>query len=456
MPEKILFVTGRLAEPALRKILAATSLPGQYEIAVMPISVAALMTTAWIGRHFALPPDHRRYVPLPPGCDLILIPGYCEGDLAEIEQVCGAPVERGPKDLQDIPLYFGQERRRESYGAYTVQIIAEVQDALVLAEPALLDRAAYYRDSGADVIDLGITPGSGAAGVAGAVSLLKEAGYRVSVDSMDPAIIREADAAGADYVLSLNGSNLAEGRRLRATPVVIPDERGNLDSLWRNAEQLQQWGLDPILDPITQPIAFGFSRSLYDLYCTRERYPEAKLLMGVHHLSEMTDADTTGINALLMGIAQELELAFVLTTEVAPWARGAVRELDIARRLMHYALEQGTPPKRLEEGLLTLKESRLKYPDGESLRELQAAITDPNFRIFTDGAQIYAFNGELFIAGTDIRAIFRQLGVEDASHAFYLGRELTKAQLAIQLGKNYEQDRALRWGYLTVEEGEHQ
>jgi dihydropteroate synthase-like protein len=418
----------------------------------MPISVAALMTTTWIARHCQLPSDHLRYRPIPADCDLIMIPGHCQGDLAEIEQVCQAPVVKGPIDLQDIPHYFGQQRRREDYGRYSVQIMAEIQDALQLDEAALLRRAAYYRQHGAEVIDLGITPGSSPGRVGQTVQLLKQAGYRVSVDSLAPQIIQEADAAGVDYVLSLNSSNLELGQTLRATPVVIPDEDGEVTSLWRNAEQVWAWGKVCILDPITQPISFGFSRSLSDLYRTRERYREAKLMMGTHHLTELTDADSTGINALLMGIAQELDLTFVLTTEVAPWARGSIQELDIARRLMHYALQAGVPPKRLEEGLLTVKESRLLRQQRETLQEIQAALTDPNFRVFIDDTQIYVFNADLFVAGTDLEAIFAQLGVTEASHAFYLGRELTKAQLALQLGKNYAQDEALRWGYLTVEE----
>jgi dihydropteroate synthase len=451
VPNKILFVTGRLAEPALRRTLAATKLPCTYDIIVMPISIAALMTTSWIARHFTLPACHPRHRRIPPDCDFIMIPGHCQGHLAEIEQACGLPVQKGPTDLQDIPHHFGQKRRREGYGLYDVQIIAEIQDALQLVEPALLGRAEYYRSSGADVVDLGITPGSSPATVARTVQLLKQVGYHLSVDSLDPAIIREADAAGVDYVLSLNSINLELGRTLRARPVVIPDEDGDVTSLWRNAEQLWAWGQDCILDPIIQPISFGFSRSLCDLYRTRERYPAAPLMMGTHHLSELTDADSSGINALLMGVAQELNLSFVLTTEVAPWARGSVRELDIARRLMHYAVNERVPPKRLEEGLLTVKESRLLRQDYSTLREMQAALTDPNFRIFIDEQQIYAFNADRFVSGTEIEAIFEQLEVDEAGHAFYLGHELTKARLALQLGKNYQQDLPLRWGYLTVE-----
>ncbi len=449
---KILFVTGRLAEPALRRTLAGLKLPCAYDIVVMPISIAALMTTSWLARHFTLPESHPRHRRIPPDCDLLMIPGHCQGELAEIERACRLPVQKGPTDLQDLPHFFGQKRQREDYGRYDVQIMAEIQDALQLTEAALLSRADYYRTGGADVIDVGITPGSSPDHVARTVQRLKQAGYQVSVDSMVPAIIQEADAAGADYILSLNGSNLELGRTLRAKAVVIPDEEGDVTSLWRNAEQMWAWGQECILDPIIQPISFGFSRSLTDLYHTRERYPTAALMMGVHHLSELTDADSTGINALLMGIAQELKLSFVLTTEVAPWARGSVRELDIARRLMHYAVNAGLPPKRLEEGLLTIKESRLLRQDEATLREMQAALTDPNYRIFVDDRQIYVFNADRFITGADIEAIFGQLAVDEAGHAFYLGHELTKAQLALLLGKNYQQDQPLRWGYLKVEE----
>jgi dihydropteroate synthase len=449
LPNKIVFVTGRLAEPALRRTLASISLPAASEIVAMPISIAALMTTPWMAHHFTLPDSHPRHRRVPADCDLIMIPGHCQGDLDELDQACGVPVQKGPIDLQEIPWYFGQKRRRQDYGAYRIQIIAEIQDALQLNESELLRQAAYYRQNGAEVIDLGITPGSSADHVGQTVQLLKQAGYQVSVDSLDAGIIREADGAGADYILSLNGSNLELGKTLRATPVVIPDEDGDLTSLWRNAEQLWNWGKDCILDPIIQPIGFGFSRSLTELYRTRETYPEAKLMMGTHHLSELTDADTTGINALLMGIAEELSLSFVLTTEVAPWARGSVRELDIARRLMYYALREGILPKRLEEGLLTVKASRLLRQNEATLRELQQALTDPNIRIFIDAAKIYAFNADVFVADTEIEAIFDRLGITEASHAFYLGHELTKAQLALQLSKNYQQDQPLKWGYMS-------
>jgi len=58
-------------------------------------------------------------------------------------------------------------------------------------------------------------------------------------------------------------------------------------------------------------------------------------------------------------------------------------------------------------------------------------------------------NRDLFVRGTDIQEIFSQLGVDEATHAFYLGKELAKAKLAITLGKTYRQEGQLDWGYLT-------
>ncbi len=46
--------------------------------------------------------------------------------------------------------------------------------------------------------------------------------------------------------------------------------------------------------------------------------------------------------------------------------------------------------------------------------------------------------------------LFPKLHVEnDGGHAFYLGVELARAEIAWQLGKRYTQDQALKWGCAT-------
>ena len=120
----------------------------------------------------------------------------------------------------------------------------------------------------------------------------------------------------------------------------------------------------------------------------------------------------------------------MLTTEVIPWARGSVREIDVARRLMHYAVTGRTIPKNVDDRLVTVKDpSVLTYTEAE-LRALQAAITDPNYRIFADRDGITVFNAERFVRGTNIQEIFAQLDVQEPTHAFYLGKELARASLA--------------------------
>jgi hypothetical protein len=39
--------------------------------------------------------------------------------------------------------------------------------------------------------------------------------------------------------------------------------------------------------------------------------------------------------------------------------------------------------------------------------------------------------------------------VGEPTHAFYLGKELARASLAVTLGKTYRQEGSLSWGYLT-------
>jgi dihydropteroate synthase-like protein len=256
-------------------------------------------------------------------------------------------------------------------------------------------------------------------------------------------------------VLSVNGSNLAVIDDLKGTgarAVAIPDFGGGLSTLEPTLNALEQAGVPYLIDPVVEPVGFGFLASLERYARIHRRYPEAGQLMGVGNITELTSADSTGVNALLIAVCQEVGVTAVLTTEVIPWARGSVREIDIARRLMHYAVSRKTLPKGVDDRLVTVKDpSILAYTEAE-LRELQAGVKDPNFRIFADGRTITVFNHERFVQGTEIQEIFEQLSVTEASHAFYLGKELAKARLAITLGKTYRQEGQLNWGYLTPPE----
>jgi dihydropteroate synthase len=442
LPSRVLFVTGKLAEPALRRVLGDMAPAFAYDVAVLKITVAALMTTEWIAR----------FLQAPAGIDLIVIPGLCEGDPAAIEQRTGVRCEKGPTDVRELPRHFGRASGAADYGAWDIEIVAEINNAPRLTRQAVRDAADYFHHAGADVIDIGCTPGLEYPELGAVVGDLVSAGMRVSVDTFDLGEIRTAVRAGARLVLSVNTSNLAVAEELAGTGtrvVVLPDLGHPLESIEPSLEALERWGVPYLIDPILEPIGFGFMASLERYATARRRWPQAEMLMGIGNLTELTAADSTGVNALLVAVCQELGIRAVLTTEVIPWARGAVREIDVARRLMRHAVAGQTLPKNIDDRLVTVKDPAVLTYSQDDLRALQAQLTDPNFRIFADAAGITVFNRDRYVRGADVDEIFAALGVEDARHAFYLGQELAKARLAMQLGKTYRQDGGLSWGYLT-------
>jgi dihydropteroate synthase-like protein len=434
-----LFVTGKLAVDALRPTIEKMEPDFEYEVAVLNISVAALMDTRWIARNLA---DAH-------GCEQVMIPGYCPGDLSIIEDRIGVSVIRGPKDLKNLPVFFGRERILEGYGEYRVKILAEIVEAYQMPFNKILAMADYYQANGADIIDLGCPAQGGFPGVELVVAGLKERGFTVSLDTFDPETILRADEAGMDLLLSINSQNLGLSPKLHCKVVVIPDFGEGLTSLERNTAQLDEWGVPYVMDPILDPISFGFTESLHRFYETRRRHPKAEMLMGLGNLTELTDADSIGINAVMAGVVTELGIDYVLSTEVISWARGAVKEIDLARKLMYYAHKNRLLPKDIDDGLLTVKDPPHESYGEAELRHMHQLVSDKNFRIFTDDTWIYVFNRDMFIRSTDPQEIFAQLDVTEPSHAFYLGKELERAALSVQLGKKYTQEEPLRWGYLS-------
>ncbi len=443
--ERWVLVTGSLARESLQRALESSDLKVAHRVVVLPITVAALLTVRFLIKTLKVEPGER-----------VLLPGLCKIDTREASSKLGVPVESGPKDLWDIPSHFGQPAPGQEYGEYDVQILAEINDATELPLERILEGAERYRQAGADIIDIGCSPGRTFSTIGDVVRALKQRAFRVSVDSFNPEEILRADEAGVDFVLSLNSSNMELAGRLRAVPVIIPDAGGGLDSLADNARSAREAGAsEVILDPVLDPIHFGLAASIRRYCETRERFPEAEILMGLGNLTELTEADSSGINAAFLGLMSELGIRYVLTTEVANWARGSVRELDVGRRIMHLAHRRKSLPKGIDSALLTCRDRRARYPTEEELAAMQKKIRDLNFRIDTDGKNIYVFNRDLFVKGANIREIFAMLGVQDdASHAFYLGRELVKVQIALRLGKKYYQGEPLDWGYLSWPEDE--
>jgi len=442
--EHIVFLTGRLAQLSLHQVLesiapAAVGSPFTWEIREIGLQVAGLMTADMIRRRVETPLSERT--------SRMIVPGRCRGDLDALTAHYGVTVERGPEEVKDLPQFFGREARHVDLSRYETEIFAEIVDAPRLDLDGIAARAREYKRQGADVIDVGCLPETAFPHLEDAVAMLKEQGYRVSVDSMRDEELVRGGRAGADYVMSLNADTLWIADEIASTPILVPREPADVASLDAAIEAMTKRGRPFLADPILDPIPFGLAASIARYVSLRERYPDVPIMMGVGNVTELTEADTSGINAVLFGMAAELRIAAVLTTSVSLHARRAVREADVARRVMHAARETQTLPKGISADLSALHAKRPFPYDADEIATLAAAIRDPNFRVQVSADGIHVYNRDGHHVAIDPFALYPELKVEsDGGHAFYLGVQLARAEIAWQLGKRFDQDQPLDWG----------
>lgn len=438
MAERLVFLTGHLARARLERMLAGLGKTTfAWEVFDIGVKVAALMTEEIILRRLTLPE----------GAGRVILPGRFRGDVERLSAHFGIPFVRGPDEIADLPAFLGRSGKPPDLSRHDMRIFAEIVDAPSLSIDALVARARTLAAAGADVIDLGCLPETPFPQLAEAVRTLKAEGHSVSVDSANADELRVGAWAGADFLLSLDENTLPLALEHQVTPVLIPSVPGDLDSLGRAIASAEKAGIAFIADPVLDPIHFGFAQSLGRFIEARRRWPQVELLMGTGNLTELTDADSSGVTAVLAGICSELDIRNVLVVHVSPHTVRTVEEHDLARRILFAAKNDGALPRGYHPGLLQLHDRKPYAATKEDIAALAAAVRDANFRIMTADDGIHVFNGKGHAVAQDAFALFQGLGVEtDGAHAFYLGAELMKAEIAWRLGKRYAQDEPLSWG----------
>jgi Dihydropteroate synthase and related enzymes len=436
--EHLVFLTGHLAKARLENVLAGLgATPFTYEIIDIGVKVAALMTEEIVSRR----------MPRPLMADRVVLPGRFRGDLERLSGTFGIPFVRGPDEVADLPAYLGRAGKPPDLSRHDMRIFAEIVDASTLSLDDLLRRAKSLAAAGADVIDLGCLPDTTFAHLAEAIGQLKAEGLTVSVDSANPDELEIAARSGADYLLSLNENTIDIATRYEVVPVLVPAVPGNLDSLGRAIDAARNAGLSFIADPVLDPIHFGFAASLKRFIEARRRWPDVEMMMGTGNLTELTDADSSGVTAILAGLCSELSIANVLVVNVSPHTVRTVEEHDRARRIMFAAKEDHSLPRGYDAGLLQIHD---RSPFAGSIADIEAlaeSVRDANFRIMTGPDGIHIFNNRGHWTATDAFDLFPVLDIaQDGAHAFYLGAELMKAEIAWKLGKRYSQDEPLNWG----------
>jgi dihydropteroate synthase-like protein len=473
---KVLVVTGRLAKDLVYRSSS------NADVYVCDVDVAAFIT-----------PEMLKDAPLE-NYDLVLVPGLtADCNWAEFESRRGVKIRLGPMhayDLREVLKFVEKvefshkipacklieskkaeetikavDSLENSYkfeirgirigGKSRMKVIAEIHRPNLDNLREMVD---YYVESGADIIDLGIPINFDCNLVSKVVKMaVDHSKVPVSVDTFSPKAIEIAVNHGVDMIMSLSSSNteildLIEDQAL----VVAERDSEKLFNLLELAKaKTERVIADPILDP---PLKVAESIERYLEF--RKRDPETPLLFGVGNVTELSDADSIGINALLVFIAEEIGCNLIFTTEASPKTAGSIREVRKATYLAKAARIRESPPKDTGISLLVLKE-KVKYESEKvaekfiEAKKTEEFVRDPcgDFIIFISNGKIFCKHEKAVIAGKSAKEIVDtviRLGlVSRLDHAAYLGRELMKAEIALKLNKNYIQDRDLNFGMYT-------
>lgn len=548
---KILLLTGRLAEPLIREAAKAAAPHHQCDVRVLPVAVAAFLHPRYVSNQLkgqiragdfdiillpGLVSGDAKLVQEAVGiptykgtrhaADLsVLLRSLAESELSlsttqsadtllaekrfenAMGELAAAEATRASDLSPPRTLRIGQGAQSLLAGPdYPMRVVAEITDVPSRSNEELLRLAQYFHASGALIIDVGMIAGAPDPNAAGrAVKLVSRAvPVPVSIDSTNADELIAGLEAGASMALSLDQDNMKRiPRRLRqrAAFTVIPAAQAGatlpktledrLALLQRNLEAARSLGYvtliaDPLCDPLVTP---GLTESIQAYATFAKRQPTIPLLMGIGNVTELLDADTPGVNTLLAGIASEIGVTLLLTTEVSAKTRGSVWELYRATQMMYLARHRHAEPKDLGIDLLLLKSKQFTEVPYDASRETPASIInaelppgsppppvclDPSgyftihvdrqqhrivarhFSAYAQGRSQTASSGEprpdmVFLGNTAVEistAILERKLVSRMDHAAYLGRELLKAEVALQTGRPYTQGSALfvPWG----------
>ncbi len=515
---KVLLITGALAEYTVKQYAKESSV--NTETLALKIPVAALLTPKTIAKALK-DVDVKSF-------DVILVPGLVRGDTSMITKSFGVATFKGPRYAADLPTVLDSlgevklstvvpacdllreklqkkalqeiekaEQNREELlkkpGSmlignlavgrdFPMRVLAEIVDAPLMDKETIQRLAKHFVKVGADIIDVGMAAGeSRPSDAKRIVSFVKQVvDVPVSIDSLDPAEIREAVHAGADLVLSADAGNIEAIASFvsNVAVVVIPTNqrqgyfpkkaKERVQFLEQIIQQAKKLGVarciaDLILDPSDVLESFIAFREFAD------RNPNVPLFVGVSNVTELMDADSVGVNALLARLSSEVGANILLATEKSDKARGTVGEEVAAAKMMFLAKKRCSVPKDLGVDLLLFKDKRNREElyDKAFEKNVQVIAAEKpdlteldargSFTIMVDRINEYVValhyslakmeNPDKIIKGKTADVVYSkiiELGlVSREDHVAYLGSELAKAEIALRTGKEYIQDKAM-------------
>ncbi len=518
---KILIITGKLAFNLIKKQINQS----KHEVIVhsIDIPIAAFLTPRKISNEVKKLIKNKKIKESE--IDLILIPGLIKKSTEIITKETGIPAYKGPTDAADLStvlevidkiklsattsadkLIQEQQKQKalnfiENYEKdkkkiqkllkkpenikirnlpvghdFPMRVLGEISLAPLLTKDELAKKVKYYIKNGADMIDIGMVAGENLSKII--PDLLKTvksvAGdIPVSVDTLNTHEIETAIKHGADMILSIDHGNCDELLPLleeHKTPIVIlPTNYKNSiipKEVYERVEYLEELKekckklpiiADLVLDPINSASIVD-SIMAYNEYHKRNPDP---LFWGVGNVTELLDADSTGVNSLLTGIGMEVGANILFTPEASSKAKGSIYELATSSKMMFLAKHRGSIPKDLGINLIMFKDKRYAEPIPFDLsvpiidaKGLDKFVLDRagsfKINIVEDKIIIVHYKktkANIAIRGNSAKTIYEELVkqglVTRIEHAAYLGAELQKAEIALRTGKQYTQDLVL-------------
>ncbi len=461
--------------------------------------------------------------------NIILVPGLVRGDTLLITKATGIPAFKGPRYVADLPIVLDMicevqlsttvpacdllreklaekalqeiqktEVQREELlknpGNITIgdvavgrdfpmRVLAEIVDAALMDKETIQRTAKSFVGVGADIIDVGMVAGESQPEKAKQiVQWVKQVvDVPVSIDTLDPAEIRAAIEAGAELVLSADAGNIKEIAPYTkdVAVVVIPTNQclgyfpqkvtERVKFLEEIIEKANKLGVKRcIADLILEPSDILESFIAFKEFAARN--PTMPLFVGVSNVTELFDADSVGLNALLTRLSSEVGGNILLATEKSTKAKGTVAEEVAAAKMMFLAKKRVSTPKDLGIDLLILKDKRsheepyderveadTKVVIASDKQEPATLDTVGMFKISIDRTESLIVAAHYLsldmnkpvkiVKGKTAESIYRKvldIGlVSRLDHAAYLGNELSKAEVALKTGKEYVQDEEL-------------
>jgi len=507
---KILIVTGKFAEPIVRDVVAELTLKYgtalELGVLVINVPVAALITPDRLMNEFK-----KRYEFIKQ-FDVVLVPGLMKGDVMSIAKSLGIRIFKGTKYVGDVEIaieallsgnelstkvaaedYLRKKSRiiidelvknleKRMKIAFNVgnlpiplrgppiRLFAEIPPGTLTNEQKVMKLAKRFIQCGTDLIVIGTSADSDIPDKIERIvkKLVTILNVPIGIDSLNPREIEAAISSGAELVMNLSKSFLETYKDFadKVAFVLVPEStrassaEGRFKELFEVSRQAKEMGYRKlILNPVISPPLFGMIEGLVALRLSSRYIKEYPLLVDASNITELIDADSHGIHAVLASLAIEIGASAILVTESSWKTKGSVFEMKQALYMNYIARAKHSPPIDITPNLLIMKEKRPKKWLIPIAREiLHISETSIPSRTELKDAVIIGVDKErneiiatIIEKGTPKISISSKYALNigkavnkiksiDPEHALYLGYELCKAEIASRIGRSYVQD----------------